>query len=89
MGQYFVRRLVLAVPTILMVIFATFLIVRLVPGDIVSLMMAERPYATAADRELLRKELGVDEPIPTQFVSYLGKVVHGDWPRSPRTTLPR
>lgn len=85
MAQYFVRRLVLAMPTILLVIFATFLIVRLVPGDIVSIMMAERPYATQADREQLRKELGVDEPIPTQFVTYLGRVIRGDLGQSPWT----
>ena len=35
MAQYFIRRLLLAFPTILLVIFATFLIVRLVPGDII------------------------------------------------------
>ena len=85
MAQYFVRRLVLAVPTILLVIFATFLIVRLVPGDIVSIMMAERPYATQQDREILRKELGVDKPIPVQFVIYLGRVVRGDLGQSPWT----
>ncbi len=85
MAQYFVRRLVLAVPTILLVIFATFLIVRLVPGDIVSIMMAERPYATQADRDQLRKELGVDKPIPVQFVTYSGKVLRGDLGQSPWT----
>jgi len=78
MTQYFVRRMLLAVPTVLLVIFATFLIVRLMPGDIVTVMMAERPYATPADKESLRKELGVDRPIPAQFVSYLGNVSRGD-----------
>ena len=85
MTQYFIRRLLLAFPTIFLVIFATFLIVRLVPGDIVSIMMAERPYATEDDREELRKELGVDKPLVTQFVVYLGKVVRGDLGESPWT----
>ena len=58
MTQYFIRRVLLTVPTVLLVIFATFLIVRLVPGDIVTVMMAERPYATQADKDALRKELG-------------------------------
>jgi peptide/nickel transport system permease protein len=78
MTQYVVRRVLLAVPTALLVIFATFLIVRLMPGDIVTVMMAERPYASQADRDSLRKELGVDKPIPVQFVTYLGKVARGD-----------
>ena len=85
MTQYFIRRLLLVFPTLLLVIFATFLIVRLVPGDIVGVMMAERPYATEADREQLRKELGVDKPITTQFVIYLGNVVQGDLGKSPWT----
>lgn len=78
MTQYFVRRVILAIPTILIVIFATFLIVRMVPGDIVTVMLAERPYATQADKDALRKDLGVDKPVTTQFVSYLGNVVRGD-----------
>ncbi|MBI5948973.1 MAG: ABC transporter permease [Chloroflexi bacterium] len=85
MTQYLVRRLLLAFPTIFLVIFATFLIVRLVPGDVVSIMMAERPYASPEDREELRKELGVDKPIPVQFVIYLGKVARGDLGQSPWT----
>ncbi len=78
MTQYFVRRVILAIPTILIVIFATFLIVRMVPGDIVTVMLAERPYATQADKDALRKDLGVDKPVTTQFVTYLGNVVRGD-----------
>ncbi|MBA4180313.1 MAG: glutathione ABC transporter permease GsiC [Anaerolinea sp.] len=88
MTQYFLRRLLLAFPTIFLVIFATFLIVRLVPGDVVSIMMAERPYAVESDRELLRKELGVDKPVVVQFVIYLGKVARGDLGESPWTQRP-
>jgi peptide/nickel transport system permease protein len=85
MTEYFVRRLLLTIPTIVLVIFATFMIVRLVPGDIVQLMMAERPYASEADREALRKELGMDRPAVEQFVVYLGNVVRGDLGESPWT----
>ena len=90
MTQYFIRRVLLAIPTIFLVIFATFLIVRLVPGDIVTLMLAERPYATQADKQALAKELGVDKPVPEQFVTYLGNVMKGNlgesfWTRRPVT----
>ncbi len=85
MTEYIIRRLLLAIPTVLLVMLATFSIVRLVPGDIVQLMMAERPYATEADKEALRKDLGVDEPIATQFVKYVGSTLTGDLGRSPWT----
>lgn len=88
MTQYFVRRLLLAFPTILLVVFATFLIVRLVPGDVVTIMLAERPYASPEAREQLSKELGVDRPVPVQFVVYLGKVARGDLGKSPWTQRP-
>lgn len=88
MFDYVVRRLLLAIPTILLVMFMTFMLLRLVPGDLVSIMLAERPYATEADRAALEEELGLDEPVPTQFVKYLLNVLQGDLGTSPYTTTP-
>lgn len=88
MFDYVVRRLLLAIPTILLVMFMTFMLLRLVPGDLVSIMLAERPYATEADRAALEQELGLDEPVPTQFVKYLLNVAQGDLGTSPWTTTP-
>lgn len=88
MFDYVVRRLLLAIPTILLVMFMTFMLLRLVPGDLVSIMLAERPYATEADRAKLEEELGLDEPIPTQFVKYLYNVAQGDLGTSPWTATP-
>ncbi len=85
MTEYIIRRLLLAVPTVLLVMFATFMLLRLVPGDLVELMMAENPYATEEDRARIERELGLDKPIPQQFAVYLGKVVRGDFGHSPWT----
>ncbi|MEX2229014.1 MAG: ABC transporter permease [Dehalococcoidia bacterium] len=85
MQQYIGRRLLLAVPTILAVIFFTFMMVRLVPGDAADVILSEQPYATEAQKTKLRQDLGLDKPIPTQFVVYLGNVLRGDLGDSPWT----
>ncbi len=85
MVDYIVRRLLLAIPTVILVIFMSFMVMRLVPGDLVDQMMAERPYATQADRDALRKNLGLDRPLPIQFVTYLGDVARGRLGKSPWT----
>ena len=88
MTEYVVRRMLLAIPTILLVIFMTFLIVRLVPGDIVELILAERPYASPEARAEIENDLGLDKPIPVQFLIYLGDVVQGDLGQSYWTSQP-
>ena len=88
MTQYVIRRMLLAIPTIFLVIFMTFLIVRLVPGDIVELILAERPYASPEARQEIEDDLGLDKPIPVQFVIYLGDVLRGDLGQSYWTARP-
>ena len=88
MTQYLVRRILLAIPTILLVMFATFLIVRLVRGDIVELILAQRPYADENAREEIEKDLGLDKPVPVQFLYYVGDVARGDLGESYWTTRP-
>lgn len=75
----------LAIPTIFIVMFATFTMVRLVPGDVVELILAENPYATEEDATALRAQLGLDKPIPTQFVKYVTDLARGDMGESPWT----
>jgi peptide/nickel transport system permease protein len=85
MTQYIIRRLLLAIPTIVLVMFATFMFVRMVPGDVVELIMAENPYAGDEYREQLEDQLGLNRPIPVQFVIYMGNVLQGDLGESPWT----
>jgi peptide/nickel transport system permease protein len=88
MTEYLTRRLLLALPTFVLVLFATFMTIRLVPGNIVDTMLAEVPYATEADRARLEAQLGLDEPVPTQFVKYTWNVLRGDLGESPYTNTP-
>ncbi|OGT25175.1 MAG: hypothetical protein A2Z17_01950 [Gammaproteobacteria bacterium RBG_16_66_13] len=54
----------------------TFLALHLAPGDPIRLLAS--PYASAQELEELRHELGLDKPLPVQFVQWLGRVVRGD-----------
>jgi len=74
--SYILRRLLLAIPTLLIVALIVFFLVRLIPGDPAQVMLGEGadPAAVAA----LHAELGLDKPVPVQFVSWLGHVFRGD-----------
>lgn len=89
MTTYAIRRLLLAVPTLVVVMLAVFSIIRLLPGDIVRLMVAEQNYAV--DEEALRKELGLSDPLLVQFGKWTGGVLTGDlgeslWTKRPIAT---
>ena len=58
------------------VLLLTFVLVHSIPGDPVEVMLGET--AASADREVLRQNLGLDEPLPIQFFQYVAKVAQGD-----------
>ena len=64
----------------------TFLLIHLVPGDPVDVMLGES--ASVADRDALRADLGLNQPLITQFGSYLNKLAHGDFGQSIHTKTP-
>jgi len=68
------------------VLVLTFLLIHLVPGDPVEVMLGES--ASMADREALREQLGLNQPLLTQFGGYLNKLAHGDLGRSIHTKIP-
>ena len=86
MSRYVLRRLLLLVPTLLLVTLLVFSIIRLLPGDIVTLMMSEQGYA--GDRTKLEQMMGLDRPFHRQYLTYLGNVLQGDlgvsfWTKEP------
>ncbi len=83
---YILRRLVAAVPTLVAVLTLVFLLVRVVPGDPAIAILGDRatPDAVAA----LRTKLGVDRPLLTQYVEFLGNSLTGDFGRSLVTGRP-
>jgi ABC-type dipeptide/oligopeptide/nickel transport system permease component len=86
MLTFIVRRLLLAVPVLLGVVFVVMLTVDLLPGDAVSLMLGEHatPQAVAA----LRDYLGLDKPLLTRYVQYVGRLATGDLGRSIQQNRP-
>ena len=68
------------------VLVLTFLLIHLVPGDPVEVMLGES--ASMADREALHEQLGLNQPLLTQFGGYLNKLAHGDLGRSIHTKTP-
>ena len=62
------------------VLLLTFSLIHLVPGDPVEVMLGES--VTQADRDALRRDLGLDQPIAIQFGQYLNKLLHADFGQS-------
>jgi peptide/nickel transport system permease protein len=77
MSRYIIRRLLLLIPTLFLVTLLVFSIIRLLPGNIVVLMMSEQGYAS--DRAKLEQMLGLDQPFYWQYLTYLGRVFRGDF----------
>ena len=80
MKQYFFRRLLLIVPTLLGAVSLVFVLVHLIPGDPVDVMLGET--ASAADREALRRNLGFDRPLAAQYRAFITGLIAGDLGRS-------
>jgi peptide/nickel transport system permease protein len=82
MTRFIIRRLVQAVLTVLGVTILTFALIRLAPGDPVSLMVAGSADVSPSDLAALRQAYGLDESIPQQYLRWLGHVVQGDFGQS-------
>lgn len=86
MRPYILKRLLLMIPTLLLVSAIVFSLTRLIPGDIVVLMFEEKAYAQ--DLESLRAKLGLNRSLPVQYMTWLGSVVQGDLGESLWTKRP-
>jgi peptide/nickel transport system permease protein/oligopeptide transport system permease protein len=86
MLAFVVRRLLLAIPTLIGVLVVVFLLLYVAPGDPVQEMVGER--ADEATIARLRKELHLDESLPRQFALYAGGIMTGNLGRSYITDRP-
>ena len=86
MLEYLIRRLTLMVPAAFLVTVAVFLLIHLTPGDPAVIILAES-YTPEAAAEV-HKELGLDKPLPQQYLIYMSRLAHGDLGRSVRNKLP-
>jgi peptide/nickel transport system permease protein len=80
--DYMIRRLLLLVPTLLLVSMLVFLTVRFIPGDVVEIMAAQMSMQSAQgqpiDKEYLRRAMGLDQPIHVQYWKWVTKAARGD-----------
>jgi peptide/nickel transport system permease protein len=80
------RRLIGLAVVLVALVAATMLMVRVIPGDVALNILGDN--ASEADRQLVRYELGINRPIPEQFVSYTWGLFHGDMGKSFITKQP-
>ncbi len=86
MLNYFIKRLLGMLPTLLIVAILVFLFVHLLPGDPPRLLAG--PNADASVVAMVRHQLGLDLPLPQQFWHYLVRLVHGDFGQSMASQRP-
>jgi dipeptide transport system permease protein len=87
MLRFFLKRVVLTLPTFFALMFVTFLMIRLVPGDPVEVRRGERGITPERHAELLH-EMGLDRPVWEQFADYVWGLFHGDFGVSIITKTP-
>ncbi|RQR66761.1 glutathione ABC transporter permease GsiC [Burkholderia sp. Bp9126] len=83
MLNFIVKRLFGLMPTLAIVAVLVFLFVHLLPGD--PARLAAGPEADEATVALVRADLGLDRPMPTQFANFFVKIAHGDFGKSTRS----
>ena len=86
MTTYILRRILLSIPVLIGILFATFALARLIPSDPCRAMLGEKATDEVCD-DFLRRH-GLDRPIPFQFAVYLREVLQGDFGRSFRFSMP-
>lgn len=85
LGQYLIRRLILTLPTVLGVVTAVFLLIRLVPGDVVSQMIGLEGSLPRGRVEELKELFGLNRPLHVQYAEYVSKIARGNLGKSLRT----
>ncbi|OAN41244.1 ABC transporter substrate-binding protein [Chloroflexus islandicus] len=78
MLQYIIRRILIAIPTLLIISFVIFAVLALAPGDPLA-QFALNPAIPESTRELIRVQFGLDQPWPVRYVRWLTSLLRGDW----------
>ena len=86
MRTYLVRRILATIPVMGVVAVIVFLLLHLAPGDPATLIAGD--FATAEDIARIGKQLGLDRPLPVQFVGWVGQILQGELGTSIFSQLP-
>ena len=76
MGRYILRRLALAVPVLFLVSVIVFAMIRIIPGDVVTMRLVEGGETPEA--QAMRRQLGLDQPLPVQYLFWVANLLRGD-----------
>lgn len=82
MQAYIARRLIALLPTLFFASLIVFVSMRLIPGDVIDLMLAQNDVATSQDRARIEAALGLDQPVLIQYFNWVVGVFQGDLGRS-------
>ncbi len=77
MFTFVLRRVGMVIPTFIGITILAFALIHLIPGDPIEVMMGERGVDPAMHAEAM-KRLGLDQPLPMQYIHYIGRALHGD-----------
>lgn len=88
MTAYILRRLLLLIPSLIIVTLLVSLIIRLLPGKAIDVLLAQHGFTVKADRERLEAELGLDKPWHVQYWNWVKGIPRGDLGQSLRTRRP-
>jgi len=86
--RYLIRRVLLVIPVLFGVSVAVFLMLRLIPGDVVDVILGTEGAASPERLAQLRALFGLDRPFHEQYLAWLGGLLSGDLGRSIRTSRP-
>ena len=86
MGRYCIKRLLSAIPLLLVISFLIFMFIHLIPGD--PARMVAGMDATEQQVQVVREQLGLDKPILTQYVDYMKGYSPVTWATLSKMELP-
>jgi peptide/nickel transport system permease protein len=87
MAKYILRRVIATIPALFGVATATFFMVRILPGDPIRALMNTEDF-DPAQLEALRESLGLNKPLPVQYLDFISEIVRGDLGTSMLTNRP-
>ena len=82
MGQYCLRRVAIIIPMMVVVSIIVFVLLRLLPGDVVDALLQNNPSLTQDNRGVIEREYGLDKSLPAQYLDWAVGIVHGDFGES-------
>lgn len=88
MHIYLLQRLITAFLTLFGMSVVIFVLLRLVPGNIVDILFSSAGFVNPAAKEEIARELGLDQPIPVQYGRWLRDIAHGELGKSYRYDIP-